>query len=385
MRPRNIRYTQDSIGSRFTDGRYLSDTFDQLLNRRISVDELEWIEVVEVRSLYWALTGNRRLYLYRKLEDLGEIHKIPVHEMSLSDYGVRRRFENRDTTTCDGLDIEMRQPQAERFINRAIEQWKASRMPTRNLNEISRIHGQRHLPTAEASHRATSTDRNDTNRVAAQNSRPISKARVITNTNDNEIVVTTQPYTSTGFNSNVAELLRRGSTRSAQTGPNPPPTSSAKPGLIRGLVGSEHSHQPDSIHSIQSSCTRSVQQGSTRSIPRGSMLPSEPGSNRPVESRHRPKVNDIFYDGCGPSPVAQPSGRTRSSSSVRPSHGRPSLPTNLDGNNSARTGGRTGVGVVGIGTEQGSGDDVVTYQPQGSTDPLIVPDQTCCSCCSCCF
>src|SRR6218665_2110788 len=168
MRPRNIRYTQDSIGSRFTDGRYLSDTFDQLLNRRISVDELEWIEVVEVRSLYWALTGNRRLYLYRKLEDLGEIHKIPVHEMSLSDYGVRRRFENRDTTTCDGLDIEMRQPQAERFINRAIEQWKASRMPTRNLNEISRIHGQRHLPTAEASHRATSTDRNDTN------SRPIS-------------------------------------------------------------------------------------------------------------------------------------------------------------------------------------------------------------------
>src|SRR6218665_474357 len=205
MRPSDIRYSQDSIGSRFRDGRYLSDTFDQLLNRRISVDEVESIEVVEVRSLYWALTGHRRLYLYRKLEDIGELHTIPVRERSISDYSVKRRFENINTTNCNGLDIEMRQPQAEQIINRTIGQWKASRMNIRNLNETSRIHGQRHLQT-ETSRRAPSSDRISTSRIVTEAT--ISAKGVTASTNDNEIVVTVQPYNSTGFDSHLSELVR---------------------------------------------------------------------------------------------------------------------------------------------------------------------------------
>jgi len=161
MRPSNIRYTQDSIGSRFTDGSFLSDTFDQLLNRRISVDELEWIEVVRESSLYWALTGNRRLYLFRKLEDLGEVHTIPVRELSLSDYGVRRRFDHRNTTSCDGLDIELRQAETEGHIRSVIESWKASKTINRNTNGNIQLLTSRHLPTEVSSNSAPSVNRND--------------------------------------------------------------------------------------------------------------------------------------------------------------------------------------------------------------------------------
>src|SRR6218665_1259095 len=126
MRPNSIRYTQDSIGSRFTDGRYLSDVFEQLLNRRISVEELWLIEVVEERFLHWALSGNRRLYLYQKLENLGQVGTIPVRELSLSDYLVRQRFAERRTTTSDGIMIKMRQPEADLNINRAIYRWRSS-------------------------------------------------------------------------------------------------------------------------------------------------------------------------------------------------------------------------------------------------------------------
>lgn len=395
LRPRDIRFTQDSIGSRFTDGRYLSDTFEELLNRRISVDQLEWIEVVEERSLYWALTGNRRLYLYRKLEDLGEVNTIPVREMSLSDYGVMRRFDNRNTTSCDGLDIELRQPQAERYINRAVQRWKTSRLLTRNLNEIPRIHKPHHLPT-ETSDRATSFDRNNPNRFSAQNS--FNKERAASNINHNEIVITTQPFTSTGFQSSVSELLRQSSIHSVQPVSIPlDEPHSVEPLLNPSVqIDSGHSYKPGSIRSVRPGSIRSVQPGSVRSnqpgsirsIPRGSILSAQPGSNRSVSSGHRPKLNDIFYDGCGPSPVASISGSVRSSSSVRDSPRRPPLPTNLDRSNSLRTGGRMGVGVVRGAAEQESGNNVVTYQPRRSAAPITSSDEagsSCCSGCSRCF
>src|SRR6218665_1138556 len=136
MRPSDILYTQDSIGGRFTDGRYLSDVFEQLLNRRISVEELGVIEVVEERLLHWALSGNRRLYLYQKLQNLGQVSTIPVRELSLSDYWVRQRFAERKTTTSGGFMIKMRQPEADLNINRAIERWRASsRIGDRHSNQ----------------------------------------------------------------------------------------------------------------------------------------------------------------------------------------------------------------------------------------------------------
>ena len=51
---------------------------------------------------WWALTGNRRLYLYKALEEVGAISTVPVLEYSL---GTRiKRF----TTDCEGAGIKVR-------------------------------------------------------------------------------------------------------------------------------------------------------------------------------------------------------------------------------------------------------------------------------------
>lgn len=124
LRPGNIRFTQDSVGSRFTDGRFVSDTFHQLLDGRISVDDIPAIETVVDGGEWWAVTGNRRLYVFRLLETLGVVQTIPVDVMSMGSYDVRRRFGDRKTTPCEGRTIEMRQSEAERRINQAIREWQ---------------------------------------------------------------------------------------------------------------------------------------------------------------------------------------------------------------------------------------------------------------------
>ena len=87
LRPSDIRFTQDSIGSRFTDGSYISNTFHDLLFGLKSTDDIDDIEVVQQDGVWWAITGNRRLYVYRRLQDLGVVTTIPVRVRSLSEHG----------------------------------------------------------------------------------------------------------------------------------------------------------------------------------------------------------------------------------------------------------------------------------------------------------
>lgn len=130
LRPGDIRFTQDSVGSRFTDGRFVSDTFHQLLDGRIRADDIPAIEAVVDGGKWWAVTGNRRLYVFRLLETLGVVQTIPVDVMSMNSYDVRRRFGDRKTTSCEGRTVEMRQPEAERRINQAIREWQKTRRCT---------------------------------------------------------------------------------------------------------------------------------------------------------------------------------------------------------------------------------------------------------------
>jgi len=87
--PSEVRYTQDSIGGRFMDGKYLSDTFELLLSGQLSVADIPCIEIAYRDGAWWAVTGNRRLYLYRRLQQLGLVSEIPVNQLDTS-----RRTEN---------------------------------------------------------------------------------------------------------------------------------------------------------------------------------------------------------------------------------------------------------------------------------------------------
>ena len=106
LKPSEIRYSQDSIGGRFMDGRSLSTTLQQLLSNAVTPDTIPCIEVVIREDSYYALTGNRRLFLYKKLENAGLLDDIPVRIRPLS--SVLFQFSQRFTTMNDGRSIRLR-------------------------------------------------------------------------------------------------------------------------------------------------------------------------------------------------------------------------------------------------------------------------------------
>ena len=147
LRPSEVRFTQDSIAGRFQDGRYLSLTFEQLLDGVITTDDIEDMEVVYTDENWWALTGNRRLYIYRRLQELGVISTVSVRVKSLNERGVANRFNNRHTTENDGKDIVCRQPQAERIMNGMVEKWRRRNANQKVVRTPSIIMAPNHLPS----------------------------------------------------------------------------------------------------------------------------------------------------------------------------------------------------------------------------------------------
>ena len=86
VRPTAICFSTDRIRDRFQHG-MLEDTFNELLDSKEKLDNIPPITVMDCakrgqRRLsgpdYMVLDGNRRLYLYRKLEALKEITEVKV-------------------------------------------------------------------------------------------------------------------------------------------------------------------------------------------------------------------------------------------------------------------------------------------------------------------
>ena len=153
LRPSDIRFTQDSIGSRFTDGSYISNTFHDLLFGLKSTDDIEVIEVVQQDGVRWAITGNRRLYLYRRLQDLGVVTTIPVRVRSLSEPWVRNQLNNHRTTNCDGVKAVCRQSKADTRMDQMVKEWRR------------KLVGRLISPSAHNAHASTGRGLNSTDRV----------------------------------------------------------------------------------------------------------------------------------------------------------------------------------------------------------------------------
>jgi len=79
MRPSNIRFTQDSISDEFGDScKTLVETFRELLYGDLDIDDIEQITVVKYQRQYWVVSGNRRLYIFQKLEEEDCLDTVPV-------------------------------------------------------------------------------------------------------------------------------------------------------------------------------------------------------------------------------------------------------------------------------------------------------------------
>jgi hypothetical protein len=123
LRPSEIFYSQDSIMNRFGDytphgNTYIGETLDQLLNGHCNVGSIPNISVVE-RNGKWFTSDNRRLWVFRKAEEIGFLKSIYVNET----YYIR---DNKFTTENGGTSIRVRGSPGG-SLWRA---WKRKRTPT---------------------------------------------------------------------------------------------------------------------------------------------------------------------------------------------------------------------------------------------------------------
>lgn len=105
--PSDIRYTQDSIGNTF--GRCTShadtligETLDDLLLRRCSIYDIPRISVIRRSGKYYS-ADNRRLWVFKTLEELRECDEIPVFEIDEYDIPPMKW-----TTYNDGETLNVR-------------------------------------------------------------------------------------------------------------------------------------------------------------------------------------------------------------------------------------------------------------------------------------
>ena len=63
--PNEIRYAHSSMGSVFSDGTHVTQTFRDVIFGFTSVHCLPYIEVVRRGAHYYAVSGNKRLRVYK--------------------------------------------------------------------------------------------------------------------------------------------------------------------------------------------------------------------------------------------------------------------------------------------------------------------------------
>src|SRR6218665_1568340 len=118
LTPSEIRYSQDSISNKFSDGNLLTSTFAKLISGQLSVTSLPTLECVLKNGNWYAASGNRRLFLYKKLQEAKVLSSITVLQSSNSG---GRNF----STNCSGVNIHVRcRGSIENSIQEIIAQWK---------------------------------------------------------------------------------------------------------------------------------------------------------------------------------------------------------------------------------------------------------------------
>lgn len=133
LNPSEIRYAQDSIAETFADHTPLTSTFARLLAGELSSEDLPPIECLFKDGNWYATSGNRRLYLFKKLKELGRLDKIAVSRV----YHCKRRF----TTECDGLHVKCRGSGLERKMEKIVEDWRRGGDIVFNWCDDDRIDG----------------------------------------------------------------------------------------------------------------------------------------------------------------------------------------------------------------------------------------------------
>ncbi|KAK3089415.1 hypothetical protein FSP39_003462 [Pinctada imbricata] len=122
IRPSDIHFSQDSIGCTFgkntPHSHYsLGETVDDILLDNTTIDDIPMIIVTLVDGL-WFTPDNRRLWVFRKLEELGKCEEISVKKGHFIP-------DNKFTTENGGVSVNVRGPPGGRY-------WRNYRKRVRN-------------------------------------------------------------------------------------------------------------------------------------------------------------------------------------------------------------------------------------------------------------
>lgn len=77
--PSKIFFTHDSISSKFSCNRLIANTYKQLRSREIPLSAIPMMTVTQWNGKWWTFTGNRRLWVFRKLHEEGCLPQIQVN------------------------------------------------------------------------------------------------------------------------------------------------------------------------------------------------------------------------------------------------------------------------------------------------------------------
>ncbi|VDI59437.1 Hypothetical predicted protein, partial [Mytilus galloprovincialis] len=105
LKPSDIHYSQDSISNTFGKStihsdKYIGETLDDLINGTVNLNYIPTISVFMYNN-NWYTTDNRRLWVFRKAEELGILSYIFVSQVQYTN-------SIKLTTTNDGLTVRVR-------------------------------------------------------------------------------------------------------------------------------------------------------------------------------------------------------------------------------------------------------------------------------------
>ncbi|KAL3848439.1 hypothetical protein ACJMK2_019296 [Sinanodonta woodiana] len=124
MRPSQLRFTHDSISCRFKDGGTMEEMFRQLLNGEISLKKIRSLVAMEFQGYWFVVRGNRRLYVMKKLEEIGKISTVSVLKQTFDQQVFNKQFSTRNM----GLSLKVRgDPYMEQKLNRLVSEWRTNR------------------------------------------------------------------------------------------------------------------------------------------------------------------------------------------------------------------------------------------------------------------
>ena len=131
LTPSEIRYSQDSISNKFGDsthhaGQYIGETLDEIVRNPDTADRIPNISVFN-KDGTWITLDNRRLWVFKKAEELGIVCFIEV--------SVKHRIYYGKFTTSDGRYVRVRgnNPGGQLWQTRQMEIERKQREPEEEM------------------------------------------------------------------------------------------------------------------------------------------------------------------------------------------------------------------------------------------------------------